>query len=153
LAKIMAVRTLWLGDRPSTQTATSPVEDPQAKERGEMEEGFNASKLRPGLLGPSTPITPADLDSAPDIFAEIGGTVPILVIPDTWNLSGDNPAITLLEEAQISNYKKQLTKAGPSYKELDVGELEERLAAKTILVKQSALKKSPILQRGIIWHE
>jgi hypothetical protein len=153
LAKLVAVRTLGLRNSPSTQAATSPVEDPQAKERAEMEEVFNASKLRRGLFGPSTPITQADLDSARDILAEVDGTVPIVVIPDTWNLSGDNPAITLLEDAQISNYKKQLTKAGPSYKDLDVAELEERLAAKTILVKQSALKKSPIFQRGVIWHE
>jgi hypothetical protein len=153
LAKIMAARTLGLANHPSTQTVTSPVKDPQEKERAEMIEVFNASKLRRGLMGPSTPITQADLDSARDILAEIGGEVPIVVVPDSWNLQADNPAITLLEDAQVTNYKKQLTSSGASYKDLDVDELGERLAAKTILVKQSALKKTPILQRGIIWHE
>ncbi len=72
------------------------------------------------------------------------GSVPILVVPDTFNLQGDNPAICLADGGQVDTYKSRIENAGPSYHtEQDARALAQQLGVNAILVKQSI-----VWQRG-----
>jgi len=122
--------------------------------RREMAARISAIKLQRGQTKAANPITAGELESAAVILREIGGNVPIVVVADTWDLSGGNPAICLADASQVELYLTQFDQTAATYdSSVDRAALRKSFGVKTILVKQSVLTKSRIVHCGTIWHE
>src|SRR3954451_2735974 len=125
----------------------------EQRSRDELRERIAAVRKERKQDTVATPITAAEISAAQVVLDEAGGGV-ILVVPETWDLQGGNPAICLTSSSHVSTYTELLKRSLTSY---DPGVnrdwLLARMVEKAILIKQSVLTQTPTIRRGIIWHE
>jgi hypothetical protein len=132
----------------------STERDKQAEQaKLEMAQRVAALRRLRGQDQPPAAITAGDLSQAQAVLAEIGGNVPIFVVPETWALQGDNLAVCVADGDQARHFTVQLEAGLELFEPEARTELPKAFTEKTILVKKSVLGLSSVNMRGIIWHE
>lgn len=103
-----------------------------------------------GSVGPAS-FYPSDDEAAKSILARIGGTEDIIVVPDSVQMSGENPALTM-KGGSVDTYKNTLREEAGK-KGLDAAGIANRVVENTILVKKSLMDSADLNKTGTIWHE
>ena len=95
-----------------------------------------------------------DLDEAAKlILIRIGASEDILVVPNTFDLSGSNQAITIKDPGTATNYQAMAKTAAEQMDDVSGYRVAARIKENTILVKQGLLSMSDLDKCGQIWHE
>jgi hypothetical protein len=99
-------------------------------------------------------VTKEHQDQAKEILKKVDDSGrPILVVPDGFNMSPENPGLTL-QPATLETMRSGLLGVTKEY--TDPGDAVRRikaLVAKSILVKELIFKQDSLYQHGVVFHE
>lgn len=136
----------------SERTYETPTVGKEEQLKNEMAQRILALKKERNQLKVATPITTGELAAARSVLEKMGAGR-IFVVPETWDLSGGNPAICLTDGSQVTTYSEllmtDLGKYDPGARE----ELPKAFDLHDILVKQSVVGLEEIKKCGVVWHE